>query len=402
MGHVRDLWHDGKGERTTRYGKGKRYEARYVDPTGKPHSRSFANRDRSGAVAFLATIEADKVRGSYIDPASGRVALRTIAEQWLSHQTFDRSTWEATERRLRRHVFPALGDLSIKDIKPSVIQSWLKGLEHTVSPDYARIALGNLSAILAAAVEDDLLVRNPCRSRSIRQPSVREEKVVPWTEERVAAMHAATPLRYAVSLTLGACCGMRQGEVLGLAVEDIDFLRGWVHIERQVKIVGNALVFALPKGQKKRKVPLSEPVALELAAHIAAFPPTPVTLPWVRPGGDSATASLLLTNGKGRALYRHLYNEVAWRPARLIAGVPGTRENGFHALRHFFASALLDAGENINALAEWLGHRDPGFTLRKYTHLMPSSEKRTRSAISAMFDRTFRTSEGTEKGRGLA
>ena len=50
-----------------------------------------------------------------------------------------------------------------------------------------------------------------------------------------------------------------------------------------------------------------------------------------------------------------------------------------HALRHFYASVLLDAGESIRALAGYLGHTDPGFTLRTYTHLMPTSEDRARA-----------------------
>ena len=58
-----------------------------------------------------------------------------------------------------------------------------------------------------------------------------------------------------------------------------------------------------------------------------------------------------------------------------------SRVTGMHALRHFYASALLDAGESIKALAEYLGHSDPAFTLRVYTHLLPSSAKRTRKAI---------------------
>jgi integrase len=64
--------------------------------------------------------------------------------------------------------------------------------------------------------------------------------------------------------------------------------------------------------------------------------------------------------------------------------VPTTRDNGTHALRHFYASALLDAGENVRALSEYLGHADPGFTLRVYTHLMPASAERTRTAIDAV------------------
>jgi integrase len=57
-----------------------------------------------------------------------------------------------------------------------------------------------------------------------------------------------------------------------------------------------------------------------------------------------------------------------------------------HALRHFYASVLLDAGESIKALAAYLGHADPGFTLRTYTHLMPTSEERTRRAIDRILD----------------
>ncbi|MET4641633.1 tyrosine-type recombinase/integrase [Streptomyces sp. NPDC006539] len=59
-----------------------------------------------------------------------------------------------------------------------------------------------------------------------------------------------------------------------------------------------------------------------------------------------------------------------------------------HALRHFYASVLLDAGENIKALSNYLGHTDPGFTLRVYTHLMPSSEGRTRKAVNRLYEST--------------
>lgn len=57
------------------------------------------------------------------------------------------------------------------------------------------------------------------------------------------------------------------------------------------------------------------------------------------------------------------------------------REHGMHALGHFYASVLLDAGESIKALAEYLGHSDPGLTLTVYAHLMPSSRDRARKAL---------------------
>jgi integrase len=42
----------------------------------------------------------------------------------------------------------------------------------------------------------------------------------------------------------------------------------------------------------------------------------------------------------------------------------------FHTFRHTCASLLFDAGRNIKQVQEWLGHADPGFTLRTYVHLM--------------------------------
>ena len=45
---------------------------------------------------------------------------------------------------------------------------------------------------------------------------------------------------------------------------------------------------------------------------------------------------------------------------------------------------MLDAGESIKALSEYLGHADPGFTLRTYTYLMPTSAERTRRAVDAI------------------
>lgn len=65
------------------------------------------------------------------------------------------------------------------------------------------------------------------------------------------------------------------------------------------------------------------------------------------------------------------------------------RQHGMHALRRFYASVLLDAGESIKAVSEYLGHSDPSMTLRVYAHLMPSSSERARRAL----DDVFRTAQ---------
>ena len=94
---------------------------------------------------------------------------------------------------------------------------------------------------------------------------------------------------------------------------------------------------------------------------------------------------LILSTRETTALERNYVNSKIWKPALIKAKVEPTRSNGMHALRHFYASVLLDAGENIRALSEYLGHADPGFTLRVYTHLMPASESRTKRAVDRVF-----------------
>jgi hypothetical protein len=49
----------------------------------------------------------------------------------------------------------------------------------------------------------------------------------------------------------------------------------------------------------------------------------------------------------------------------------------------------LADGVNVKELAEYLGHGDPGFTLRLYTHMLPSSHERARKAVDARLARLF-------------
>ena len=60
-----------------------------------------------------------------------------------------------------------------------------------------------------------------------------------------------------------------------------------------------------------------------------------------------------------------------------------------HALRHYFASITLADGVNIKELAEYLGHSNPGFTLRLYTHMLPSSHEWALKAVDSVLARLF-------------
>jgi integrase len=173
----------------------------------------------------VSTVSADLLRGTYVDPDAGKVRLRKYAADWLAAQTFDPSTHQATELGLRLQVYPELGDKELRAPRPSTVQSWVRGLQGRLAANYVRVVFADLSAVLTAAVDDGLIPRNPCRVGSVRPPRPDRARVQPWPTERVSAVRAALPLRYRATVDAAGGCGLRQGEVFGLAVDDVDFLR---------------------------------------------------------------------------------------------------------------------------------------------------------------------------------
>lgn len=404
-GHVQDRWYKtelgpgGKPVRvkTDRYGVGLRYRARYVGPDGTEKSQSFPDKQKRKAEAWLSKTAADMDSGHYVDPKLAQTTFREYAERWLKAQTSDPSSRESVNSQIRLHALPYLGSRPLGSFKPEHIREWLSELERAIpATSYRRVIFSSVSAILNAAVDDEYMRKNPCSASTVHAPARNAQKVVPWTAERVFGVRGALPEQYRAMVDLGAGCGLRQGEIFGLAEEEIRFGTGWVHVGCQVKVVNGVLVFALPKRQKERDVPLSPQVAEVLKKHVSDFAPVAVTLPWARPDGKLVTKRLLFVRPDGKGAVRRTdFNTRLWKSALVAAAVippaePGkrhtaAREHGMHALRHFYASVLLDAGENIKALSTYLGHTDPGFTLRTYTHLLPSSEGRARIAMDKVY-----------------
>jgi integrase len=374
-------------QHSARHGTGLRWRVRYETPDGRERSRSFTRKP--DADRFRAGIEADLLRGTYMDPDAGKITLAKYGRQWLAAQTFDDVSREATAFRLS-HILAGLGDKRLDQLAstPTGIQAWMNGLK--LAPSTRRQCLTTLSAICSAAVDDGRMIRNPCRTRSVKLPRPDRRKIVPLEMPQLAAIREGMPDRYAAMIEAGSSCGLRQGEIFGLSPDDIDFLPRVVHVLRQVKIVAGRLTFARPKGDKTRDVPLPAAASLAFAAQIAAFPPARVTLPWHEPGtkrhGKPVTVRLMFFSPQARnALRRHHFNWDIWKPAIRSAGLPDVRVNGMHMLRHSYASMLLHNGTDIRRVAECLGHDDPGFTLRVYTHLMAGGDDQVRQAIDSAF-----------------
>jgi integrase len=394
MAHIEDRWFntvegpDGKPVRvkTKLHGIGLRYRVRYIDPmTGRERKKSFPDRARRAAENFMNSVEADKLRGTYIDPDAGLMLFRDYAETWLRTRRMDESSREGVEIRVRNHLYPHFGAKALSAIKPGDVREWEHSVEDAIGPGTRAVVFTHLRTILGAAVDDGKIGKNPCTAKSVDPPRPPERTVKPWTTGQVDKIRDCLPARYKAMVDMGRGAGMRQGEIFGFSPEDVDFDQGWINIRRQVKRVRSRLVFGLPKNDKERRVPLSTALAEILALHADLFPPATVTLPWEDPvKGPAVTVVLYFTTTHGNAISRAHFNERVWHPALDGAGIERSRATGMHALRHLFASTLLNAGETIKALAEYLGHADPGFTLRVYTHIMPTSQERTRRAVDAM------------------
>jgi integrase len=393
-GHVSDRWHlkrrPKRGEPTCEHRKiptakhcrGRRWQAEYPDPDGRMHYPCFDTQEQ--ADAFLTKVKADMLRGTYRDPGSGQITLRKYVETvFLPAQGFDPTTRERVESALRVHIFPVLGAKRLQELAdhPSLVQAWVNGLN--LAPSSAGRVFTMLNTVMRWATRDKLISSNPCDG--IRLPKLVKRRLEIWTPQIVARIRGGLPEPLRAFVDAGCGLGLRQAELFGLALEEIDWLRRVVHVRWQVKLVGGRQCYAAPKSKAERTLPLAAQTSEALAAHLAAFPAAEVTLPWHEPGtrrhGKPHTAALLFTPD-GEALNRNAFNQHVWHPAREAADLPDDRVHGCHMMRHVYASTLVARGIDPRTVAEYLGHSDGGaLVLRTYSHLLPDAEDRARKAL---------------------
>jgi integrase len=395
---------------TAEHEQGKRWQVRYTDDEGATPRKNFAelkgDNPEIHAEAFVAKIKSELDAGIYTDPKAGLVTLKAFATQWREGQVANLTTLIRLDSFLNIWIYKsAIANVPMGHLakRPSLIQQWIKTMDDKMEATTVRWGVALLSSVFIAAIDDGIATRNPCRAKSIRLPTLSKEEVVPWTLEQVAAARKSLPGRYKAMADLGAGCGLRQGELFAIAKGDIDFLRRTVTVRRQIKVLGRHLVFALPKGEKVRTVPLPDSVSLALAAHLEEFGPVEISLPWEDPEGEvSATADLLFVWDRPRrqgAINRSTFNHL-WRTARDAAGLAASRENGMHGLRHTFAGICLSQNVDIKTLSVWMGHSKPTITLDIYGHMMPKAEDKGRAAVDAFFAGGLRDENALEMPSG--
>lgn len=271
-----------------------------------------------------------------------------------------------------------------------------------------------LQGILDLAVADDALKKNPAKSQIVQVPKRQGSNIVAWADDRVLSVIEAIPEQFRLLPLIGAACGLREGELFGLAKGDIDFNEMVIRVRRQIKNISGTYVFALPKSDRERIVPMGEWAAEAIRLHLKEYPPTPCSLPWEKPIGKPKEHKILFRWATGGHVKSDLFRLLVWKPALVEVGIipvptkgprgrlkyATTRKEGTHQLRHFYASVTLADGVSIKELAEYLGHKDPGFTLRTYAHMLPSSHERARTAIDTRMKGHSAGTDGAETERG--
>lgn len=412
MARVRDLWHDKQRRKTARHPDrggsktAKRWLAVWLDPDGKECSKVFRLED--AAKKYGNKMEADVERGEYIDPKAGRELFGAVAVKYLRLRKVGGSSHRTYESIYRNHVKPALGERSVKSIQPSEIAAWLRGPVSDMSESVQSTAYLIVQGTFELAIADKMRRDNPARSPIIDKPSPKQPDRKAWTTDTLWQIINAHPEPYRAIITAEAGLGLRQGEALGLALEDIDFDAEVVHVRRQLSRQGDRFVFKMPKGEKGRTVPLSRGMAQALRAHISAFPPRPYSLPWMdkfgKIAGSRSCGLMFRWHGDDKRTHdRHIipasYDRMVWKPALHAAGLigdpvrgnrgilryPAAPLDGQHGARHWFSVTLQDGGVSIVGVMEFMGHSRKGatVTIAVYGHVTAETLERARVVIDA-------------------
>jgi len=149
----------------------------------------------------------------------------------------------------------------------------IKRLERELSPASVIVTYRYVATIFKAASRDRRIALSPCDG--IRLPKIVKKPVAPMATSDIQSLAEAVPKRYQAMVILAAGTGLRQGEIFGLTLDRVDFLRRSARVDRQlVGIRGQAPTFGPPKtASSVRTVPLPELVLEALSEHIRRFPP---------------------------------------------------------------------------------------------------------------------------------
>jgi integrase len=313
-----------------------------------------------------------------------------LVDRWLPARNargLKPTTLASYEWVVKTYVIPRVGELKLAEVRPYHVTAMLVALGNEPgrggrrrSARTVELTRRVLSMAFADAMRWGLSGRNPVEAAEADLPRHGGGRRAPhiWTPVELRSFLASVrnDRLYALWL-LAATTGMRRGELCGLEWGDVDLDAARLTVRRNRVMVGGRAATGTPKtGAGQRTVSL-DAVTVEVLRSWA----TQVASDKSRcPSGHWRESPHVFTDVVGRPLFPE---SVTKRFAALVreCGVPKIR---LHDLRHSYATAALQAGVNIEILADRLGHSTSAVTRAIYLHPVEELDREAASVVSRL------------------
>ena len=373
-----------------------RWQAAYTGPDGRLYKARATFDAKDDAVAWLAAERRLIDLDDWLPPDQRgqrkkrqRITFSEYANKWLANrivkgQPLKPRTRAHYRKLLDNRLIPTFGDKPLTAITRDDVDDWHVG-QGNATPTLTAHAYSLLRTILAGAVEDGLIVANPCHIRGAGNTR-RAHKVDPLSVDELAVLVENMPDRYQLVCLLAAWCALRFGELAELRRKDVDVSNSRLKIRRGVVRADGQVLVGTPKsdaGARDVAIPphLMQAVKDHLNDH--AQPGREGLLFPARHGGQMAPSTLY---GKEPRRVKVPGQPVEWQGgtnfyrARAIAGHPKLH---FHDLRHTGAVLAAQTGATLAELMNRLGHSTPGAAMR-YQHAARDRDKQIAEALSKL------------------
>ena len=340
-----------------------RYTSGYDLATGKQIQRSINGKSKKEVAQKLREATASIDKGTYIDPS--RMTLGEWLDIWAEEYLIGikESTAYTYMASIRNHIKPALGAVRLQELLPHMIQSFYNSKINTHSAKTIRNFHGVLHAALRQAVLNGYLATNPTEA-SVR-PKIERKKMHPMDEYTISDfLDAIKGDEYENLFFVALFTGMRKGEVLGLTWDVIDFPHGTILIDKQLQRPrvgdGKCHLFATKNSRSRRLKPAREVMN-------TLYRVKKQQMSWQLRHGESFQnpMNLVFTHELGG----YLNPNTVYNHFKQIVSKIGAPEVRFHDMRHSYAVAALQAGDDVKTLQDNLGHATAAFTLDVYGHV---------------------------------
>lgn len=308
--------------------------------------------------------------GTYKEPS--KLTVGQWMDIWISTYlgNVKPRTVEVYKSDTRLYIKPALGAVRLEALTTHTIQSFYNTLmkgrhgKRGLSAKTIKNIHGVLHHALKQAVANGLLRANPADACSL--PRIEKKELKPLDEDDIARfLKAIQGHRFEDIFIVTLFTGMREGEVLGLTWDCVDFDRGLLLVNKQIQLHQEtgmeAYKLVSPKNGKSRTVAAAPSVMAVLKRHRTTQAQQRLFAgqAWSNPD------NLVFTDELGC----HLTKPTVYRAFKAIVKDIGRPEVRFHDLRHSYAVAALRSGDDIETVQSNLGHATAAFTLDVYGHV---------------------------------